>query len=141
LVSLPQNVCTWGSIRTMFGRGEKMPHLVCGGTRVVRDAHGDSGSLGESFENVSVISSSYSSDLTYRCFPPNKPPIPPRLPERPNKSQTKASAGTTSMTHTPATSPSRSPLPLPLTGLPSSSSTTSSRRMPPPPLPSFNIYR
>jgi len=94
----------------------------------------DSGSLDESFENVSTISDSHSYDFAYGSLPPNRPQIPPRLPERPNKSGTNASANPTSKTRTPITSPPRSPM-LPLTRMPSSSSTTSSRRMPPPPPP------
>jgi len=94
----------------------------------------DSGSLDESFENVSTISDSHSYDFAYGSFPPNKPQIPPRLPERPNKPRTNGSANITSMTQTPVTSPPRSPV-LPLTRISSSSSTTSSRRMPPPPPP------
>jgi hypothetical protein len=94
----------------------------------------DSGSLDESFENVSTISDSHSYDFAYGSLPPNKPQIPPRLPERPNKSRTNASANATSMTQTAITSPPRVPS-LPLTRMPSSSSMTSSRRMPPPPPP------
>jgi len=94
----------------------------------------DSGSLDESFENVSTISDSHSYDFAYGSLPPNRPQIPPRLPERPNKSRTNASATATSKTQTRITSPPRSPM-LPLTRMPSSSSTTSSRRVPPPPPP------
>ena len=92
----------------------------------------DSGSLDESFENVSTISDSHSYDFAYGSLPLNKPQIPPRLPERPSKSRTSASANVSSMTQTGITSPPRSPI-LPLTRMPSTSSTTSSRRIPPPP--------
>jgi len=96
----------------------------------------DSGSLDESFENVSTISGSYVYDFAYGSFPPSKPQIPPRLPERPNKSRTHASANATPMTQSAMTSPLRGPVPLPLPRIPSSSSITSGRRMPPPPPPS-----
>ena len=101
----------------------------------VHGGDNDSGSLDESFENVSAISSSYSYDFAFGSFPPNKPQIPPRLPERPNKLRTGPSANPTSMTQTAVASPPRSPMHLPLTRISSSSSTTSSRRMPPPPPP------
>ena len=92
----------------------------------------DSGSLDESFENVSTISSSYSYDFTFGSFPPK---IPPRLPERPNKARTNTSANATPMAQSVVVSPPRAPVPLPLTRIPSSSSMTSGRRMPPPPPP------
>ena len=97
----------------------------------------DSGSLDESFENVSTISDSHSYDFAYGSLPPSKPQIPPRLPERPNKSRTSAPSSTTSTTQTPITSPPRSPV-LSLARIPSTSSTTSSRRVPPPPPPHRN---
>lgn len=97
----------------------------------------DSGSLDESFENVSTISDSHSYDFAYGSLPLNKPQIPPRLPERPNKSRTSASSSATSMAQTAVTSPPRSPV-LPITKMPSTSSTTSGRRVPPPPPPHRN---
>jgi len=95
----------------------------------------DSGSLDESFENVSTISGSYVYDFAYGSFPPSKPQIPPRLPERPNKPRTSTSGNATPMAQSAMTSPPRGPIPLPLTRIPSSSSITSGRRMPPPPPP------
>jgi len=92
----------------------------------------DSGSLDESFENVSTISDSHSYDFAYGSLPPNKPHIPPRLPERPIKSRTGTSANLPSIIQTGITSPPRSPI-LPLARMPSTSSITSTRRAPPPP--------
>lgn len=98
----------------------------------------DSGSLDESFENVSTVSDSHSYDFAYGSLPLNKPQIPPRLPERPSKPRTGASSNATSMTQTPVTSPPRSPI-LPLARISSTSSTTSTRRVPPPPPPHRNF--
>ena len=95
----------------------------------------DSGSLDESFENVSTISDSHSYDFAYGSLPQTKAPIPPRLPERPNKSRSNASANAAFTTQAAISSPPRSPVP-PLTKMPNTS--TSSRRIPPPPPPNRN---
>ena len=97
----------------------------------------DSGSLDESFENVSTISDSLSYDFAYGSLPQTKPPIPPRLPERPNKPRSGVPVNSTSAAQNTISSPPRSPAP-PLTKIPSTSSTKSSRRMPPPPPPNRN---
>lgn len=97
----------------------------------------DSGSLDESFENVSTISDSHSYDFAYGSLPPTKPQIPPRLPERRNKPQTGTSANATSTAQNIISSPPQSPVP-PLARISSTSSTTSTRRMPPPPPPNRN---
>ena len=124
---------TPGSV-TNFVLTYPMDRNVTGNTN--GSAHGggdDSGSLDESFENVSTISDSHSYDFAYGSLPPNKPQIPPRLPERPNKPRISAASNPTpSMTQISITSPPRSPI-LPLARISSTSSTTSSRRVPPPP--------
>ena len=143
-VSLSDGGDTWTpSSVTSFASSYPMDRNVTGNTNgsgnngSVHGGGDDSGSLDESFENVSTISDSHSYDFAYGSLPPNKPQIPPRLPERPNKSRTSASSSTTSMAQTAITSPPRSPI-LPLTKIPSTSSTTSSRRVPPPPPPHRN---
>ena len=98
----------------------------------------DSGSLDESFENVSAISDSHSYDFAFGSLPPSKPQIPPRLPDRPKKSRSNASMNATSTSQAAISSPPRSPVP-PLTRIPSTSSTSSGRRMQPPPLPNRNL--